>query len=120
MKTYKTIAAAAMLIAAAATQQVMAQAQATAVKPAAAASTPGPSIDSLVGELLDYPAAKAVLLKHMPAIGADDQIEQARGTTFRSLQDFAPEAITDALLAAIDADLHKLSPPPAHAAPGAK
>ena len=119
MKAYKTLAAAAILIAAAATQQALAQAQAGA-KPAAAATAQAPSIDSPVGELLDYPAAKAVLIKHLPALGADDQIEQARGLTLRSLQDFAPDAFTDAVLAAIDADLHKLPPPPAQAAPGAK
>jgi hypothetical protein len=68
------------------------------------------SSDSLVGDLLDYPPAKAILVKHMPAIAQDDQIEQARGMTFRSLQQFAPDAITDALLAALDADLAKLPP----------
>jgi len=119
MKAYKTIAAAAILIAAAATQQAMAQTQ-TGAKPAAAATAQTPSVDSTVGELLDYPAAKAVLVKHLPALGADDQIEQARNMTLRSLQDFAPDAFTDAVLAAIDADLHKLPPPPAQVAPGAK
>ncbi|PQO98750.1 hypothetical protein C5614_11865 [Massilia phosphatilytica] len=73
------------------------------------------STDSLVGDLLDYAPAKAILVKHMPAIAQDDQIEQARGMTFRSLQQFAPDAITDALLAALDADLAKLPPQQASA-----
>jgi hypothetical protein len=91
----------------------MAQAQ-TAQQPAAgsAAQSQGKlSVDSFVGDILDYPAAKAVLVKHIPAIGEDDQIEQARGMTLRSLQQFAPDAFTDAVLAAIDADLAKLPPP---------
>ena len=93
------------------------QAQAEAKAPAAAAAEAKWSSDSLVGDLLDYAPAKAVLIKHMPAIGQDDQIEQARGMSFRSLQQFAPDAITDAVLAAIDADLAKLPPPAAGNAP---
>jgi hypothetical protein len=91
----------------------MAQAQ-TAQQPAAGPAAQAQaklSSDSLVGDILDYPAAKAVLVKHIPAIGQDDQIEQARSMTLRSLQQFAPEAFTDAVLAAIDADLAKLPPP---------
>jgi hypothetical protein len=91
----------------------MAQAQA-GQQPAAgqAAQAQGKlSVDSLVGDILDYPAAKAVLVKHIPAIGEDDQIEQARSMTLRSLQQFAPDAFTDAVLAGIDADLAKLPPP---------
>jgi len=97
----------------------MAQAPAEVKAPAAAAAPTETkwSSDSLVGDLLDYPPAKAVLIKHMPAIGQDDQIEQARGMSFRSLQQFAPDAITDAVLAAIDADLAKLPPPAAANAP---
>jgi len=98
----------------------MAQAPAEAKAPAAAAKEAKWSSDSLVGDLLDYAPAKAVLIKHMPAIGQDDQIEQARGMTFRSLQQFAPDAITDAVLAAIDADLAKLPPASGNAPDTAK
>lgn len=91
----------------------VAQAQ-TAQQPQAAAPAAQAqaklSSDSLVGDILDYAPAKAVLVKHIPAIGQDDQIEQARTMTLRSLQEFAPEAFTDAVLAAIDADLAKLPP----------
>jgi hypothetical protein len=92
--------------------QAVAQQQAPANPPAAASGQAQVkwSTDALVGDLLDYPPAKAILVKHMPAIAQDDQIEQARGMTFRSLQQFAPDAITDALLAALDADLAKLPP----------
>jgi len=94
-------------------------AQAPAAKPAASAPAAQPeklSSDSLVGDILDNPAAKAVLIKHIPDIGKDDQIEQARGMTLRSLQDYAPEAFTDKVLAAIDADLAKVPTKPQAAA----
>ncbi|MGV7207159.1 hypothetical protein ACLB1G_04825 [Oxalobacteraceae bacterium A2-2] len=98
--------------------QVQAQAQAPAGDKAAGSAQQQAKLssDSTVGEILDYPAAKAVLVKHIPAIGQDDQIEQARNMSLRSLQEFAPEAFTDAVLAAIDADLAKLPPPGADAA----
>jgi hypothetical protein len=62
------------------------------------------SSDSLVGDILDNPTAKAILIKHVPEIGQSDQIEQARPMTLRSLQDYAAEAFTDKVLAELDAD----------------
>lgn len=92
----------------------MAQTSPQAKAPAASAATAAVdnkwSTDSLVGDLLDYAPAKAILFKHMPALEQDDQIDQARGMSFRSLQQFAPDVITDAVLAAMDADLAKLPP----------
>lgn len=73
------------------------------------------SSGSEVGELLDNPAAKAVLIKHVPALAQDDQIEPARSLSLRSLQQYAPDALSDQLLAKIDADLAQL---PANPAPG--
>jgi len=72
------------------------------------------SSESEVGELLDNPAAKAVLIKHIPAIAQDDQIEMARSMSLRSLQQYAPDDLTDQMLAKIDADLAQL---PVSAAP---
>jgi len=68
------------------------------------------SSDALVGDLLDFEPAKAVLIKHMPDLIQDGQIEMVRGLSFRSLQQFSPEVLTDALLEKIDADLAKLPP----------
>lgn len=114
-----TLLALTSLVAAFAAQQAMAQAPA-ATGTAVTATVGKLSSDSLVGDILDTPAAKAVLLKHLPAIGESDQIDQARGMSLRSLQDFAPEAFTDKVLAAIDADLAALpAQKPAPATPGA-
>lgn len=62
---------------------------------------------SSLGELLDNPAAKAVLARHAPDLVAGGQIEQARGMTLRLLQNFMP-SLTPETIAAIDADLAKL------------
>lgn len=87
-------------------------APAPAAKPAAAAPAPAAaqklSSQSLVGDILDNPKAKAVLIKYVPEIGKDDQIEQARGMALRDLQQYAPETFTDELLKKIDADLAAL------------
>ena len=58
-----------------------------------------------LGELLDNPASKAVLEKHAPALTQGGQIDQARGITLKILQGFMGDALTDDVLAAIDADL---------------
>lgn len=61
-----------------------------------------------LGTLLDDPAARAVLDKHIPKITGNGQIEMARSMTLKGLQQYAPD-LTDAVLAAIDADLMKLA-----------
>lgn len=66
------------------------------------------STQSLVGDILDNPKAKAVLVKYIPEIGKDDQIEQARSMTLRDLQQYAPETFTDEIYKKIDADLAAL------------
>lgn len=73
------------------------------------------SSDSTVGEILDNPAAKAVLIKHIPALAQDDQIELARNMSLRSLQQYAPDDFSDQVLAALDADLAKLPANKPHA-----
>ncbi|MDC7693513.1 hypothetical protein PQU94_04360 [Asticcacaulis sp. DXS10W] len=66
------------------------------------------SADSSVGDLLDNPEAKAVLVKHIPELKDNDQIEMARPMALKALQDFAPETFTDEKLKAISADLAKV------------
>jgi para-nitrobenzyl esterase len=80
----------------------------TAAAPATAAQ-PYTTSTTSIGDLLDDPAAKAVLQAHVPAIVNNDQIAQARGMTLKAIQAYAPD-LTDATLAAIDADLAKLPP----------
>ena len=72
--------------------------------PAAAMSTATTDL----GTLLDNPAAKAVLEKHIPALVSNPQIEMARSMTLKQIQGFAGDALSDAKLADIDADLAKL------------
>lgn len=62
-----------------------------------------------LGTLLDDPAARAVLEKHVPTLINNSQIEMARSMTLKGLQQYAADTVTDAALAAIDADLAKLA-----------
>lgn len=89
---------------------------ASPAKPAApAAPAPAPAAkpkyttaDTEIGTLLDDPAAKAIVEKHIPGFTTNDQVEMARGMTLKVVQQYASNDITDARLAAIDADLAKL------------
>jgi len=60
-----------------------------------------------IGTLLDDPAARAVIDKHMPGFSTGERVSMARGMTLKGIQPFAP-AITDQVLANVDADLVKL------------
>jgi hypothetical protein len=64
--------------------------------------------DTDIGTLLDDPAARAVVDKHIPGFSSGDQIDMARGMTLRAIQQFAADTLTDKVLAEIDADLAKL------------
>lgn len=64
--------------------------------------------DTPLGDLLDNPASKAILMKHLPDLVGNEQIEMARGLTLKALQSYAADQVTDAKLAAIDAELAKL------------
>lgn len=104
--------AAGLLVLSMATGALAQTAPATPAAPAAAPAAPAAgklSTNSLVGDILDNPKAKAVLVKHVPEIGKDDQIEQARGMALRDLQQYAPDTFTDEALKKIDADLAALS-----------
>ncbi|HUD90891.1 hypothetical protein [Sphingobium sp.] len=82
--------------------------------PAAPAPTTAPAptkyttTDTDLGTLLDNPAAKAIIEKHIPGMTTNDQVDMARGMTLKAIQQYAPDDVTDARLAAIDADLAKL------------
>ena len=66
------------------------------------------SADTELGVLLDNPAAKAIVEKHIPGMTTNDQIDMARAMTLKAVQQYSPDDVTDARLAAIDADLAKL------------
>jgi len=83
---------------------------AAAAQPAApaAASAHYTTADTTVGQILDDPAAKAVVDKHLPGLLAGEQIDMAREMTLKTLQQYAPDRVTDEALAMIDADFAKL------------
>lgn len=85
---------------------------APAAEAAASASTKAAytTADTEIGTLLDDPAAKAILVKHVPEMATNDQIEMARAMTLKDIQQYAPDQITDEALVAIDADLTKAAP----------
>ena len=88
----------------------VAQAQSTPqAAPAPAAASAGyNTTDTDLGTLLDDPAAKAVLAKHIPAVIASEQIDMARGLTLKALQNYSPDKLSDEVLSKIDVDLAKL------------
>ena len=59
-------------------------------------------------ELLDNPKAKAVLVKHAPALAANDQITMARGMSLADVAGYAQSGLTPEIVAAIVADINKL------------
>lgn len=61
-----------------------------------------------LGTLMDNPAAKAVLDKHLPGLTGNAQIQMARSLTLKALQQFAGDMITDAKLGDIQFDLDKI------------
>ena len=95
-------------VAAAAAPLVLAAAPALAIE-AAPAAAPAPAkfstATTTIGELLDNPATKAVLEKYAAAMVGNPQIDMARAMTLKQIQGFAGDALTDEVLAKIDADL---------------
>lgn len=95
-------AAAALVVAAVATPAFSADA------PTPAAAAKFTTAGSSMGDLLDNPAAKAVLEKHVPQLVANPQMAMARALTLKQIQGYAGDAVSDDLLAKIDADLAKI------------
>lgn len=95
-------AALAAMVSFAAIETAAAQAPAPAA-PAAAKF----SVDSLVGDLLGNPAAKAVLQKYIPEVVADPNLQMGVGFPLSGIAQFVPQ-LTPEMLAKIDADLKKL------------
>jgi hypothetical protein len=87
---------------------VLAQTAPALAEPPAAAHAQYTTADTEIGTLLDDPAAKAVLVKHIPDIVSNDQINMARSMTLKGIQQYSPDKITDAVLVAIDTDLARL------------
>jgi hypothetical protein len=64
---------------------------------------------TLVGKMLDDPAANALLAKLIPTVYANDQFKTSgRDLTLKAIQQYEPEALSDANLARIQAELNKI------------
>jgi hypothetical protein len=64
---------------------------------------------TLVGKMLDDPAANALLKKMIPTVYANEQFQAAgRELTLKAIQQYEPEALSDANLAKIQAELDKI------------
>lgn len=87
-------------------------AQATPAAPAASAPAASgkhyTTAESTIGDLLADPAAKAVIDKHIPGLSDSPSISMASGMTFAQIQPMSNGAITEKMLADIDADFAKL------------
>jgi para-nitrobenzyl esterase len=77
---------------------------------AAPAAKPYTTAETAIGDLLDDPAAKAILVKYVPGLATSGQIDMARGLTLKALQGYAGDMLTDETLGKIDYDLAKLPP----------
>ena len=65
--------------------------------------------ETLVGKLLDDPAAAAILQKLIPTVYANEMFQSAgRSLTLQAIQQYEPEALSDANLAKIQAELDKI------------
>ena len=64
---------------------------------------------TLVGTMLDDPAANALLQKMIPTVYANEMFKtMGRDLTLKAIQQYEPEALSDANLAKIQAELDKL------------
>jgi len=64
---------------------------------------------TLVGKMLDDPAANALLKRMIPTVYANDMFQTSgRELTLKAIQQYEPEALSDANLAKIQAELNKI------------
>jgi len=65
--------------------------------------------DTLVGKLLDDPAAAEILRRLIPTVYANEMFQSAgRDLTLKAIQQYEPEALSDANLAKIQAEFDKI------------
>ena len=69
-----------------------------------------PTIESSIEALVADPATKVVMDKHLPGLADHPAYGQFKGMTLRQVAPFSQGHITDAVIAAIDADLKALPP----------
>jgi hypothetical protein len=83
--------------------------------PALAQAAPAPKpghysvSETLVGTLLEDPAVVEILKRMIPTVYANDQFQSAgRSLTLKAIQQYEPDALSDANLAKIQAEFDKL------------
>ena len=104
----RPLLAAALVSAALVFAPAIADAQATAPATPAAPAPAYSTATTDLGTLLDNPATRAVLDKTLPGVSTNPQVDMARGMTLKQIQQFAPDKLTDAMLANVDAELAKI------------
>jgi para-nitrobenzyl esterase len=105
------VAAAAILVLT--SPAAMAQSAAPAVPAPAAPAAALSTATTTIGDIIDNPAAKAIVEKYLPGFSSHPQIDMARSFTLKAVQSFRPDMISDELLAKIDADFAALAAPKA-------
>ncbi|TCM20838.1 hypothetical protein EDF56_102501 [Novosphingobium sp. PhB165] len=86
-----------------------AEAQAAAPVAATPSATAGYTVtETNIGTLLDDPAAKAIIDKYLPGLSTNPQIDMARSMSLKTVQQYAPDKITDEALSKVQTDLSKL------------
>lgn len=63
-----------------------------------------------IADLMADPAAREILVRHLPAVVQSDNIDRMGGITLRRLQQMAPQMASEEALSAIDAELSELEP----------
>ncbi len=82
---------------------------ALAADPAAAPAARYSVSTTLVGKLLDDPAAAAVLKRMIPSVYGNDMFHSSgRELTLKDIQQYEPEALNDDMLSKIQAELDKI------------
>lgn len=76
--------------------------------PALAAPANYSTADTDLGTLIDDPASRVLVEKHIPGMTTNPQVEMAKGMTLRQIQAFAPDDVTDERLNNLDKELAKL------------
>lgn len=79
-----------------------------ATQPAPAPAAKFTTAETSIGDLIDNPATKTILDKHLREFASNPQLEMARGMTLKRIQSFVPDQIKEETLAKIDEDLAKL------------
>jgi hypothetical protein len=81
--------------------------------PAAAQAAHYSVKDTLVGKLLDDPAAAEILKRLIPTVYANEMFRAAgRSLTLQAIQQYEPDALSDANLAKIQAEFDKIPAKP--------